>query len=169
MICEVLFYRTHHKNVAPDGSQNNPSKTQKIFTDSKSPTEKNFNGRKNWNNVEKIEKGFNRIHYSWNNCEKYSISWNMFQIQQFQFENPQIHQFEDKNGFIDSKDPFHILLWSKCNLIMGYLWIQTDHNLDHKCPDNGPPLTTNMYDQTMISLKSCCIYYGRLWSACFCT
>ena len=93
----------------------------------------------------------------------------MFQIQQFQFENPQMHQFEDKNGFIDSKDPVYILLWSECNLIMGDLWIQTDHNLDHKCPDNGPLITTNMYDQTMISLESCCIYYGRLWSACFCT
>ena len=51
---------------------------------------------------------------------------------------------------------------------MGHLWIQTEHNLDHKCPDYGQPLTINMYDQTMISLESCSIHYGRVWSACFC-
>ena len=64
-----------------------------------------FNGRKHWKSVEKIERGFRRIHYSWRNCEKHAISWNMFRIQQFQFENLQLHQFGDKNGFQDSKDP----------------------------------------------------------------
>ena len=92
----------------------------------------------------------------------------MFRIQQFQFENPQMHQFEDKNDFIDSKDPVSILLWSQGYHIMGHLWIQTDHNLDHKCPDYGQPVTKNMYDQSMISPESCSINYGRVWSVCFC-
>ena len=82
----------------------------------------------------------------------------MFGIQEFQFENPQIHQFEDKNGFIDSKDPVSILLSTQGNHIMGHLWIQTDHNLDHECLDYGQLVTINMYDQTMISLESCSIY-----------
>ena len=122
----------------------------------------NFNGKKHWKSVEKIEGGFRRIHYSWKNCEKHAISYNVFRIQQFQFENPQIHQFEDKNGFQDSKDPISILLWSQGNHIMGHLCIQTDHNLDHKCPDYGQRVTINMCDQTMISLESCSFYYGRV-------
>ena len=72
----------------------------------------------------------------------------------FQFANPQIHQFEDKNGFLDSKDPVSILLWNQGNHIMRHLWIQTDHNQDHNCPDYGQPVTIDMYDQTMISLES---------------
>ena len=51
---------------------------------------------------------------------------------------------------------------------MGHWWIQTDHNLDHKCPDYDQPLTINMYEQTMLSLESCFMYYDRVRSACFC-
>ena len=45
---------------------------------------------------------------------------------------------------------------------MGDLWIQTDHNLGHECPDYGQPAIIRMYDQTMISLESCSIYYDRV-------
>ena len=86
----------------------------------------------------------------------------MFRIQQFQFENPQMQQFEDKNDFIDPKDPVSLLSWNQDNHIMGHLWIQTDDNLDHKYPDYGQRVTINMYDQSMISLESCSIYYGRV-------
>ena len=51
---------------------------------------------------------------------------------------------------------------------MGHLWIQTDHNLDHKRPDYDQPVTINMYDQSMISLESCSIYCDRVCSGCFC-
>ena len=70
----------------------------------------------------------------------------------FQVANPQIHQFEEKNGFIDSKNPIYILSWNQGNHIVGHLWIQTGHNLDYKCPDYSQSVTVNMYDQTMISL-----------------
>ena len=86
----------------------------------------------------------------------------------FSLQRPQIHHIADKNGFIDSKSPVSISLLNQGNHNMGYLWIQTDHNLDHKPPDYGQPVTINMYDQTTISLESCSIYYGRVWSACFC-
>ena len=54
--------RTHDENVALNGSQNYPAKKQKkiFLTDSKSPLEKNFNGRKIkkvWIKVEKSSKG----------------------------------------------------------------------------------------------------------------
>ena len=65
---------------------------------------------------------------------------------------PQIHQFEDKSGFID-KNLVFILSRNQGNHIMDHLWIQTDHNLDHKCPDYCQPVTINVYDQTMISLE----------------
>ena len=114
-----------------------------------------------------------------------TIGWNMFRIQQtwllasergmsisvlgmVSVCKPQIHQFEDKSGFTDSKNPVSILSWNQGNHIMSHLWIQTDHNLHHKCPDDGPCAIINMYHQIMISLESCCIYYGRVWSACFC-
>ena len=61
----------------------------------------------------------------------------------FQFENPQIHQFQDKNCFIDLKNLVSILSWNQGKHFMGHLWIQTNHNLDHKCPD---------YDQSGIML-----------------
>ena len=54
----------------------------------------------------------------------------------FQFANPQIHQFED-NGFIDSKNPVSVSSRNQGNHFIGHLWIQTDHNRDHKCPDYG--------------------------------
>ena len=75
--------RTHDENVAPNWSQNNPAKKkQKIFfTVSKSPIEKNFDGRKHWKSVAKTEREFKRIHLSWKNCEKHAISQNMFPIQ----------------------------------------------------------------------------------------
>ena len=79
-----------------------------------------------------------------------------------QFANPQIHLFEDKNRFIDSKDPVSILLWNQGNHMMGHLWVQTDHNQDHKYPDYGQPVTMNIYEQTMISLESCSICYDRV-------
>ena len=75
---------------------------------------------------------------------------------------PPIHHIADKNGFIDSKNPVFILSWNQGNHNMGHLWIQADHNLDHKCPDYGQLETINMYDQTVISLESCSIYYGRV-------
>ena len=86
----------------------------------------------------------------------------------FSLQRPQIHHIADKNGFIDSKNLVSISLLNQGNHNMGHLWIQTDHNLDHKCPNYGQPSTIDMYDQTMISLESCSIYYGRVWSACFC-
>ena len=61
-----------------------------------------------------------------------------------------MHQFENKNGFTDSKDPASILWWNQGNHIIGHLWIQIDHNQDHNFPDYGQPVTINMYDQTMI-------------------
>ena len=92
----------------------------------------------------------------------------------FSFENccslqrPQIHHIADKNGFIDSKNPVSISSLNQGNHNTGHLWIQTDHNLNRKCPDYGQPVTINMYDQTMISLEPCSIYYCRVWSVCFC-
>ena len=80
----------------------------------------------------------------------------------FHFANPQIQKFLHKNGFIDSKNLFSILSWNQGNHIMGHIWIQTDLNLDHKCPDYGEPVTMNMYGQTMISLESCSIYYDKV-------
>ena len=124
--------------------------------------------------MEKTERGFKRIHYSWKNWE--TRDWLEFisntnkhaYLRQeahvsfsfgdcFSLQTPQIHQFEDKNGFINSKNPVSISLWNLGNPIKGYLSIQTDHNEDHKCPDYGQLVTINMYDQSMISLFS----YGR--------
>ena len=39
----------------------------------------------------------------------------------FQFSNTQIYQFDDKNGFIDSKNLVSILLWNQGNHNMGHL------------------------------------------------
>ena len=86
----------------------------------------------------------------------------------FSLQRPQIHHIANKNGFIASKNVVSISSLNQGNHNMGHLWINTDHNLDHKGPDYGQPVTINMYDQTMISLESCCIYYGRVWLACFC-
>ena len=88
--------------------------------------------------------------------------WEMLQI-----AKPQVHQFQNINGFIDSKNPVSIISWNQSNRFMGHLWIQTDHNLHHKCPHYGQSVTINMYDQTMISLESCSINYDRVWSAYF--
>ena len=87
----------------------------------------------------------------------------------FSLQHPQIHHIADKNGFIDSKHPVSISSLNPGNHNIGHLWIQTDHNLDHKCPNYGQPVTINMYDQTMINLESCSMYYDRVWPACFCT
>ena len=59
------------------------------------------------------------------------------------------------------KNLVSLLSWNQGNHNMGHLWIQIDHNLDHKCPDHGQPVTRNMNDQTMISLESCSMYYDR--------
>ena len=50
---------------------------------------------------------------------------------------------------------------------MGNLWIQTYYNMDENCPDHCQPVTINIYGQSMISLESCSIQYGRVWLACF--
>ena len=94
-------------------------------------------------------------------CFDYKQIWLLAtkDTRQFQFGNcfclqrPQRRHIADKNGFIDSKNPVSILSMNQGNHNMGHLWIQTDHNLDHKCPDYGQPVTINMYDQTMISLE----------------
>ena len=86
----------------------------------------------------------------------------------FSLQRPQIHHIADKNGFIDWKNPVSISSLNQGKHNMGHLWIQTDHNLNHKCPDYGQPVTINMYDQTMISLESCSMYYDRVWPVCFC-
>ena len=69
-----------------------------------------------------------------------------------QAASPQVHHIADKNGLIDSKNPVSILSWNQGNQIMGHLWIQTDHNLHHKCPDYGQPVTMSLYDQPGIML-----------------
>ena len=69
----------------------------------------------------------------------------------FQFATPQIDHIADKNGFIDSKNPVSILSLNQGN-----------HNMGNKCPDYGQRVTINMYDQTMISLESCSMYYDRV-------
>ena len=86
----------------------------------------------------------------------------------FSLQLPQIHHIAGKNGFRDSKNPVSISSLNQGNHNMGRLWIQTDHNLGHKSSDYGQPVTINMYDQTMISLESRCMYYDRVWPACFC-
>ena len=136
--------------------------------------------------MEKTQRGFQSIHYIGKNCEKHNWPENVsktnkdgclrakegtcqFQFGElFQFANTLIHQFQDINGLIDSKNLVYILSWNQGNHIMGHLWIQADHHLDHKCSDYDQPVTINMYDQTMISLESCSIYYGWVWSICFC-
>ena len=70
----------------------------------------------------------------------------------FSLQLPQIHHIAGKNGFIDSKNPVSISSLNQGNHNMGHLWIQTDYNLDHKCPDYGQPVTINMCDQTGIML-----------------
>ena len=66
---------------------------------------------------------------------------------------PPMHHFQDKNGFIDSKNPLFIVLWNQGSHIIGYLWIQTDHNLDHKFPHcDQPGSMLYLSWQSMISL-----------------
>ena len=67
------------------------------------------------------------------------LQTNMAVCDKRHFATPQIHQFEDKNDFIDSKYPLSLLLWNQGNHIMGHLWIQTDHNQDRKYPDYDQP------------------------------
>ena len=54
------------------------------------------------------------------------------------------------------------VFWNQGTHFMGLLWIQTCYNLDYKHQDYGPPLNLNMYDQIMISLESCSIYYDKV-------
>ena len=172
--------------MAPNRSQNIPAKYKNtFFTNSKTPIEKSFSGRKHWKNVEKLKKGskgstINEKIVRNTQLAKFSLEYNQtwllatkgtcqFQfLELVQFANPQIHLFEDKNGVIDSKNPVYILFWNQGNYIMGHLWVHTDHNQDHKYPYYGQPVIINIYDQTMISLESCSIYYNRVWIACFC-
>ena len=63
--------------------------------------------------------------------------------------------------FYRLKNPVSILSWNQGDHNMGHSRIQTDHNLDHKFPDYGQPANVNMYDQTMVSLESCFMYYDR--------
>ena len=86
----------------------------------------------------------------------------------FQFATPPNTSHCQQNGFIDSKYMVSISLLNQGNHNMGQLWIQTNHNLNHKRPDYGQPVTINIYDQTMISLESCSMYYYRVFSACSC-
>ena len=80
----------------------------------------------------------------------------------FQFANPQIHQLEVKKWFYRLKKSGFYFIVESGNHNMGHLWLQNDPNLDHKCPDYGQPVTINMYDQTMVGLESCSIYYDRV-------
>ena len=74
--------RTHDENLTPNGLQNNLAKIQiKIFlTDSKSPIEKNFNGKdteKMWKKLKEGSKGSTIV----KKIENHAISWNIFRIQ----------------------------------------------------------------------------------------
>ena len=79
--------------------------------------------------------------------------WEVFQV-----AGLQVHNIAGKNGFIDSKNSVSILSWNQGNHNMGHLWLQTDHNLDHKCPDYGEPVKINMYDQTDYDQPGIMIY-----------
>ena len=72
---------------------------------------------------------------------------------------PLIHHIEKKRSHKSRKIRFFIVSRKQSNHIMNHLWIQTDHNLDHKCPHYGQPLIINMCGQTMIRLESCSTCY----------
>ena len=75
---------------------------------------------------------------------------------------PPVYHISYKNSFLDSKYLVSILPWIQGNHNLGHLWNQIDHNLDHKCPDYRQPVTINIYDQIIISLESCFMYYDRV-------
>ena len=111
----------------------------------------NINGRKHWKKEKKLKEGSEGSTIVGRTVRNTQLVKIGFEYNSFSLKTPNYINLETKTVFRTQKIKL-LFLWSQGNQFLGHLWIQTHHNLDHKCSDYGQRVTKNMCDQTLTNL-----------------